>query len=494
MRVAICIWGLLRSLKHTVTSFEKHIIAVLDRFEVSYDIYVHTYNISGSYQSARNHEKSVTLNVSEWQLLKPNYIFVENQEDFDSRINYVLFETQGDPWHNDFSSFRNHMRALNSLYHVTQAVESMHQKEPYDAVVFLRPDVRFITDLPIQLLYNPQIMSAYDMFLPDFHRSCQGNEYNDRMALGKVFSALSYGKKFETAFVYSLSHKLHAEKITFYQLSRAQKFNGSVTPPTRVAEIPFRFQRIRSSGGIHIRDYEAVTPQEQAKLEKRGEYFVGKGRRTPWIVRAIYTLAEYMTFGQVYIWNHDDHGNVFCHPHPHLNYKILQQLSHQHLSQTKNPLSSVPQKRTASTRERRIDCSYQVVPYTFTQNYSPISAKYIRVESCRFVSLDEKFSGPSTLSKHHSHHSKGQEGSPANRDIEPLESQQHMPKKNYHSMSVNSNHHHNLSQHHSNNHTGHNRPHNSGEAGHSHLRSSQNHETKRFRRNVAALDGAHEPV
>lgn len=407
MRIAICVWGLLRSLRFTIDSFQQHILSALDRYEVEYDIYVHTYNIS-VYQSTRNHEKSVSLNVSEWQLLQPNYVFIEDQGEFDMRINYQLFETQGDPWHNDFSSFKNHMRALNSLYHLTQVVEKMHAIQPYDGVVFLRPDVRFLTDLPVQVLHNLPIMKEYDLFLPDFHRSCRGQEYNDRMAIGTVAAALTYGKKFETAFEYSLRHKLHAEKITYYQLTRS--------PQTlRVAEVPFRFQRIRSSGEVHIRDYEAVTPTTQAKLEDRGELFVGKGRRTPWIVRGLYTLFEYLTFGQMYVWNHDDHGNVFCHPHTHIDENTLQKMDKQYWASHKLAGNNGGRRKPNA---QRIDCTYDVVPYAFTRDYSPISAKYIRVQSCRFVPSSEGMTGASALVK----------------EIITEGPYLHMPKKVYHSI------------------------------------------------------------
>lgn len=372
MHVAICIWGLLRSINFTIKSFEEHILLPLAQFNATYDIFVHTYNISGKYANPRNHEKETALNVSNWRLLRPKYVFIEGQEEFDRRIDYIQFQSKGDPWRNNFSSFQNHMRALNSLYHITSVVESLREHVRYDTIVMVRPDVRFIVDLPIQLMLQP---SSRHLYLPDFHRSCHSGEYNDRMVMGDVEAGIIYGKKFESAYAYSLAKPLHAEKITFHQLT---------TNNIQVTEIPFRFQRIRASGELHIRDREAVTPERQAELEAKGNYFVGRGKRTPWYMCALYTLLEVLTLNTVYIWNHDDHGNVFCHPHNHLSHTKLKALKQQALARP--PPVTIPS--SGSNSYKRIVCEYELKSYDFTTNNKSIPSRYIRPYNCHPTSTE----------------------------------------------------------------------------------------------------------
>jgi hypothetical protein len=71
---------------------------------------------------------------------------------------------------------------------------ALSKRKQVDAVVFLRPDVQIISELPVYLV--PRFgLGSQTVFVPDFHRSCDGGELNDRMAMGNLPAALAYGKR-----------------------------------------------------------------------------------------------------------------------------------------------------------------------------------------------------------------------------------------------------------------------------------------------------------
>lgn len=298
MHFALCLWGIVRSLRYTINSLRQYCLNPITNGGHTYEIYMHTYKFKGSYSRARSHEVNIQLNFSEWSLLNPDHIYVEDQDLFDSKMNLTEYQTMGDPWHNNYESFRNHLRALNSLNYLATTVEKDSKHKHFDALVFLRPDATYLNELPYYLMEHFQDT----LFLPDFHRSCQGGEYNDRMAMGDLRSALVYGKRYQNALEYSRRKPLHSETFTYDTLHE-----GNVT----VKEIPFRFKRTRANGAFHVRDEKAIVSPRQQKPEQQ--------YKTTLALRMVYTVLEEVTNHKVYIWNHDDHENLYCKPNPYLS-------------------------------------------------------------------------------------------------------------------------------------------------------------------------------
>ena len=95
MHIAVCFWGLLRSLAYTERSIRENCFDAIEQAGHTYDVFVHTYHFNGTYSSERNHESAQQLNFSEWRRLQPYYVALEDQDAFDATQDYTSYLSQG---------------------------------------------------------------------------------------------------------------------------------------------------------------------------------------------------------------------------------------------------------------------------------------------------------------------------------------------------------------------------------------------------------------
>ena len=77
MKIALCFWGLTRSLKYTIKSIREHILNVLQKSNedtsnepIEYTIFLHTYQFKSTYYNPRAKEVGVNLNFNEYKLIQ----------------------------------------------------------------------------------------------------------------------------------------------------------------------------------------------------------------------------------------------------------------------------------------------------------------------------------------------------------------------------------------------------------------------------------------
>lgn len=238
MRVALCYWGIARSTDETIDSIERNILKPLADANIETRVFVHTYTQNRPYVNSRAGEWNLQLKNDIWKMLLPDSYKVERQEDVDMMLQFSKYRTHGDPWATEgkplyvkYSTLDNLIRALWSLYQVTQLWVSA--TEAFDAVIYLRPDVRFVTPLKMEWLTGLQ---KKKILIPDFHLV---DGWNDRFAIGCPSDMRVYGLRYAAAYKFSMENPLHSESF----LSAHMASHG-IEPKT----IPMRFRRIRADG------------------------------------------------------------------------------------------------------------------------------------------------------------------------------------------------------------------------------------------------------
>lgn len=232
MKVAILFWGLTRSVKYTIKSIEDSVYSKLKDADISFDIFVHTYSISGSYVNGRARERIEEYSHLDYSLLKPNFIKIDNRENILKEINTIQYRTHPDPWNTNYQTVDNFILAMYSKKQVTQMM--IDTGNIYDKVLFLRPDVKYL--VPFNPKWITDTESDNKLLIPNFHIF---SGMNDRMACCSLNISKIYGTIFDIMLEYSKKRPLHSESIHKFLMDLHK---------IPIVKIPFYFNRVRCDG------------------------------------------------------------------------------------------------------------------------------------------------------------------------------------------------------------------------------------------------------
>lgn len=152
-RVAIAFYGLSRSLKNTLPSFEQHVFKVLDNSSISYDVFwsgVHASFVNNK----RSGEEGLQIDSCDFSLMRPCVLSLTSQSLFAPKELQLYKQARNGTTQNgvyDDASIRNLLTAFYSM-RVLASMISQHatiRNITYDAVVVLRPDTAVVVDIDL---------------------------------------------------------------------------------------------------------------------------------------------------------------------------------------------------------------------------------------------------------------------------------------------------------------------------------------------------------
>ena len=178
VKVAICFFGIIRSLEFVIDSIEDNIFNILKNENYEYDVYIHTY-------------KSTNLpkinNV--YKRLNPKDMIIDDQDIFDNEIkDHPLITKTTKLW---LRNQKNYIRSTNSIQKVTEMWEKSNIN--YDVIMLVRPDCMYLNPIQINNI-KTIIKSEKIIYIPKFHSN---RGYNNRFAMGTPKLMKYFGKQFD---------------------------------------------------------------------------------------------------------------------------------------------------------------------------------------------------------------------------------------------------------------------------------------------------------
>lgn len=236
--IAICFFGITRSLRHTMPSIEANVLTPA-RAQGRIRIYAHFFR-QRHVRNLRSGENGAA-DPEEHHLLGCDWLRLEEPDACLSTWSFDTLKRSGDAWHDDFASLRNVVHQQHSLRQVTLAALADGAK----VCLFCRPDLRYHDSLARPI--TRAIRSPNPLVQLPRWQAWEGG-LNDRFALCSGEEAIrAYGTRIEQAANYcALRGPLHAERLLAYALREAD---------IPVRRISTRAGRVRVDGHERHEDF-----------------------------------------------------------------------------------------------------------------------------------------------------------------------------------------------------------------------------------------------
>jgi hypothetical protein len=213
-KIAICYWGLTRSLSKIYKSHIDNIYNALREYGYDYDTYMHTwYSSTNSYYVWEKKDKNGS--IDDYKYINPTYYMTEDQDIFLNNINFSDYfdeqhynkygadRFQNPEWYPYL--IRNAICGAQSQKRVTQMVVDTGIK--YDYVMYVRPDTIIKNKIPN--IFN--IIKDGTLVVPEMNSF---NGINDQFAILSFNDFTKYGNRFDEIILFRKTiRKCYAEHL-----------------------------------------------------------------------------------------------------------------------------------------------------------------------------------------------------------------------------------------------------------------------------------------
>ena len=258
LNIAVAFFGIPRNSQICFPSIQANVLAQLPA-DSNVKCFYHLYKIA-EVQNSRSGEQG--------ELAADNYLPFESMtgaltstEGVLERWDFERIKTLGDTWADDYASLRNLIYQLNSLYTVTDMMESFNP----DFVVFVRPDNFFHSALPAYVFEHAEAR-RHNAYIPDWQ---WWGGLNDRLAICGRDTYVAYGKRIDRIFDFCTvtGRKLHSERLLKFALQQAG---------AKICTIDTQASRVRITGAFAE---ESFSPKRgMGKRENRYFHFFARLR------------------------------------------------------------------------------------------------------------------------------------------------------------------------------------------------------------------------
>lgn len=265
LNVAVAFFGIPRNSEICFPSVEQNILGQLPE-GCNVKCFYHLYLIE-EVQNRRSGELG-RLNADNYHVFEPMTGVLDSTDGVLDRWDFERVKAIGDTWGDEHVSLRNLIYQLNSLYTVSNMMESFSP----DFVVFVRPDNFYHSPLPSYVFKRPHTRRQ-NVYIPDWQ---WWGGLNDRFAICGRDTWRAYGKRIEHIFEFceATGRKLHSERLLKFVLLKAG---------AKVCTLDTTASRVRIDGAFAE---ESFSPKRgMGKRENR--YFHRIARLRTWFDRRL---------------------------------------------------------------------------------------------------------------------------------------------------------------------------------------------------------------